>query len=155
MPAYQPLHPIMTANATTDRDYGRRRLPVLWFLASVVAWLAIVKLVGMATNDRADVADGRLLTIGNLVWSLVVPLGVGCVFIYGLIAVLGWWRPLLYEPKPVRRWVWATSSPLRDRHEPHERRLLARWRPWRRSLRAGRPRSRRTASPHAYCSLPG
>jgi hypothetical protein len=91
---------------TTDRDYGRRALPVPWFLASVVVWLVVVKLVGLATEDRADVTDGRLLTVGNLVWTLVVPLAAGCVVVFGLIAALGWWRPLLYEPMRVRRWVW-------------------------------------------------
>jgi uncharacterized protein len=56
------------------------------------------------------VTDGRLLTVGNLVWSLVVPLGAGCVVVYGLIAALGWWRPLLYDPKPVRRCVYVVCG---------------------------------------------
>jgi hypothetical protein len=65
-----------------------------------IVWLAIVKLVGVATDDRADVVDGRLLSTHNVVWSLVVPLGAGCAFVYLVIAVLGWWRPLLHDPKP-------------------------------------------------------
>ena len=37
---------------------------------------------------------------------MVVPIGAACTFVYLLITVLGWWRPVLYDPKPVRRWVW-------------------------------------------------
>jgi hypothetical protein len=27
------------------------------------------------------------------------------VFVYLVIALLGWWRPLFHDPRPVRRWV--------------------------------------------------
>jgi hypothetical protein len=75
-----------------------------------VLWLLIIQLVGLAVDDRADVVDGRILTVSDLVWTFVVPLGAGCAFVYGLIAYLGWWRPLLYDPKPVRRWVWVVPA---------------------------------------------
>jgi CAAX protease family protein len=100
----------MSAPGATDRDYGRRRLPIAGFLIAAVLWLLIIQLVGLAVDDRADVVDGRILTVSDLVWTFVVPLGAGCAFVYGLIAYLGWWRPLLHDPKPVRRWVWVVPA---------------------------------------------
>lgn len=102
IPAMLPV----PVEADPPRDYGRRNLPVWAFIVIAAAWVAIVKLVGAACSGRADVHDGRLLTIHDLTWSLVIPIGAGCVFVYAVIAVLGWWRPLLYDPKPTRRWVW-------------------------------------------------
>jgi uncharacterized protein len=95
---------------TGDRHLGPRNLSAPAFIVAAVVWLAVVKLVGLATDDRADLVDGRFLTVGNLVWSLVVPIGAGAVLVYGLIAALGWWRPLLHEPKPVQRWVWIVPA---------------------------------------------
>ncbi|MFI5426329.1 type II CAAX prenyl endopeptidase Rce1 family protein [Aeromicrobium sp. UC242_57] len=36
-----------------------------------------------------------------------LPLGTALVFTYAVIGVLGWWRPVFHDGKPVRRWVWA------------------------------------------------
>jgi len=72
----------------------------------VVVWLAILRLVGMLTEDKADVQDGHLLTTGNVAWSMAVPIGAACAFVFLVIAVLGWWRPFFHDPKPVRKWVW-------------------------------------------------
>lgn len=83
-----------------------RRLPIIGFIVVVVVWLAIVKVVGLLTSDQADVDDGRLLTTDQITWSLIVPLGAGVVFVYGLMTVLGWWRHVFHDPKPVRSWVW-------------------------------------------------
>jgi len=87
-------------------DYGRRNLSVTGFVIVVLVWMAIVKGVGLLTEDKADVVDGRLLTAHQLLWTLIVPIGAACAFVYVVIAVLGWWRPVFYDPKPVRRWVW-------------------------------------------------
>lgn len=91
----------------TARDFGKRNLPVWLFVIMVALWLVILKVVGAAVSDHAHVHDGRLLTTQNVTWMLVVPIGAGCAFIYAAIAVLGWWRPLFYDPKPVRGWVWS------------------------------------------------
>ena len=76
----------------------------------VVAWVAVIRVVTLAAADRADVSDDRYLTTGNVFWAMVVPLGAGCALIYGAIAVLGWWRPLLHEPRRVQRWVWVIPA---------------------------------------------
>jgi hypothetical protein len=96
----------MPNSQTIDRNLGRRSLPVTAFIVVVVVWLAILRVVGQVTKDRADVHNGRLLTDNNVIWTLIVPVGAACAFAYLMIAVLGWWRPVFYDPKPVRRWVW-------------------------------------------------
>ena len=75
-------------------------------LPVALVYLALLKIVGHAVAGRADVEDGRLLTERNVFWSLAFPLGIACAFVYGVITYLGWWRTVLYDPKPVRRWVW-------------------------------------------------
>jgi len=97
----------MQGAAVPDADYGRRDLSVVAFVILVVAWLAVLRLVGWLAADSVVSDDGRLLTTDDVVWALVVPIGAACAFVYLAIAVLGWWRPLLYDPKPVQRWVWA------------------------------------------------
>jgi hypothetical protein len=103
------------SRAQLSGEYGKRSLHVWAFILVTAVWVSIVKVVGVACADHAHVHDGRLLTTENLTWALVVPLGAGCLFVYAVIAVLGWWRPLLYDPKPVRRWVWSIPDHLRHR----------------------------------------
>jgi len=71
----------------------------------VVVYLAIIKVVGIGVEDRTDVVDGRLLTTENVAWEMVVPLGAAFVFVYAVITVLGWWRTVFDDPRPVQRWV--------------------------------------------------
>jgi len=92
--------------AQGNPDYGRRNLPIAAFVVVAIAYLAIIKGAGLLTEDRADVEDGRLLTVGNVVWGMIVPLGIACAFVYLVITYLGWWRTVVHDPKPVRRWVW-------------------------------------------------
>ena len=41
-----------------------------------------------------------------MLWrSITVPVLVSLVFVYAVVAVLGWWRPVFTDDKPVRRWV--------------------------------------------------
>ncbi len=93
-------------HAAASGDYGRRNLPVIGFLALVVAWLAVIKITGQLVANRADLDDGRMLTSEQVFWALIVPIGAACAFVYLVITILGWWRPVFYDPKPVRKWVW-------------------------------------------------
>ena len=90
-----------------DADYGRRHLSIAGFIGVVVVWLLVLRGVGLLTADQADLTDGRLLTSDQVLWALFVPIGAACAFVYLVITALGWWRPVLYDPKPVRRWVWS------------------------------------------------
>ena len=53
-----------------------------------------------------------------------IPLGAALVFTYAVVAVLGWWRPVLRDDRPVRRWVWVVpitfaSAVWRPSTTPH------------------------------------
>ncbi len=39
--------------------------------------------------------------------NLVLPVGLSLVFVYAVVAALGWWRPVFVDRRPVARWVWA------------------------------------------------
>lgn len=87
-----------------------RHLSVVGFIAVAIAWLAVIRVVGLLTEGRADLEDGRILTVEQVLWTFIVPLGAGCLFVYGVIAALGWWRSVVHDPKPVRRWVWVIPA---------------------------------------------
>jgi uncharacterized protein len=38
--------------------------------------------------------------------SITVPVFATLALVYAVVAVLGWWRPVLADDRPVRRWVW-------------------------------------------------
>ena len=90
---------------TPESGLPRRRLSVVGLLALVVMYLAIIKVLGVAVEDRTEVVDGRLLTTENVAWEMVVPLGAAFVFVYAVITALGWWRTVFDDPRPVQRWV--------------------------------------------------
>ena len=92
---------------TPPDQLPRRHLPLVGFIAIVIVYLAIIKVVGAAAGTQTEVVDGRLLTTGNLTWEMIVPLGAALVFVYAAISVLGWWSQVVHDPRPVRRWVWA------------------------------------------------
>ncbi|NKR27210.1 CPBP family intramembrane metalloprotease [Rhodococcus hoagii] len=59
------------------------------------------------------IARSRLiLTTREVFFTMVIPLGIALVFTYGVVAALGWWRPVLKDDRPVSRWVWAVPAIL-------------------------------------------
>ena len=94
-------------HAAASGDYGRRNLPVIGFLALVVAWLAVIKITGQLVANRADLDDGRMLTSEQVSWALIVPIGVGL-----RVRIPRDHDPRLVASRssttrsPVRKWVW-------------------------------------------------
>jgi uncharacterized protein len=82
-----------------------RRLPIIGFLGIVVVYLAIIQVGGLIAQNAVGVEDNDLTTTKHVVVSMWIPLGAALVFTYGVVAALGWWRPVLREDKPVQRWV--------------------------------------------------
>ena len=41
-----------------------------------------------------------------------MPIGLSLIFVSGVVAVLGWRRPVLVDDRPVQRWVWAIPAVL-------------------------------------------
>ena len=95
---------------------GRRRprsaseLPIGGFLAIVVVYLAIIKGVGALMESGLDGFDGHFRTTEQVALALLVPIGVSVVFVYAVVAALGWWRPVFVDDRPVQRWVWVVPA---------------------------------------------
>jgi uncharacterized protein len=89
----------------TDPTVGVRRLPVAAFIGIVVVYLLIVQGLGAVLTRALDAEYAAPTTIEELWRGISVPVAVSLVFVYGVVAVLGWWRPVLIDHKPVRRWV--------------------------------------------------
>jgi membrane protease YdiL (CAAX protease family) len=85
-----------------------RRLTIPAFLAIVVADLAVIALLGQVGSSVLEGHEhGDLRTSEQVAWTLLLPVGASALFVFGLVSWLGWWRPVLHEREPVRRWLWA------------------------------------------------
>jgi len=87
-----------------------RHVSYLAFALIVVAYLAIIKISGALIGNWADEDD--TLTTRGVVFTMLIPLGLSVIFTYGVIAVLGWWRPVMRDDRPVNRWVWVVPAIL-------------------------------------------
>lgn len=94
-----------TSNKTVTSGNIGRRLSYLAFATVVVAYLLIIHLGGLVISVLADEED--IFSTRGVVFTMVIPLGLALVFTYGVIAALGWWRPIFQDARPVNRWVWA------------------------------------------------
>ncbi|EGD54151.1 CPBP family intramembrane glutamic endopeptidase [Gordonia neofelifaecis] len=86
----------------TDRG---RRLSYVAFAAVVIVYLVIIQLGGKLIGGWADEDD--IFTTRGLVFTMFIPLGLALIFTYGVVAWLGWWKPVMTDDRPVRRWLWA------------------------------------------------
>ena len=81
-----------------------RHLSLLGWAAVVVAYLVILKLVGLVVApDAAGVDEVR--TDEDVLRSFVIPIGTSLLFAAAVTSWLGWWRPVLVERRRVQRWV--------------------------------------------------
>lgn len=87
-----------------------RRLSYAAFALVVVVYLAIIQFGGHLIADWSG-EDGTVTTRGVVV-TMVIPLGLALAFTYGVVAALGWWRPVLRDDRPVNRWVWCVPVVL-------------------------------------------
>ncbi|MEV0335584.1 CPBP family intramembrane glutamic endopeptidase [Nocardia sp. NPDC050717] len=81
-----------------------RRLSYAWFAAVVAVYMAIILLGGKLAQAVFDSGDGYT-TARDVVVNMWVPLGAALLFTYGVIAWLGWTRPVLHEEKRTQGWV--------------------------------------------------
>ena len=86
---------------------GVRRLAIPAFVAIVVAYLVIVQGVGALAQAGLDgFEDGHFRTSEQVALGLLLPIGLSVLFVYAVVAALGWWRPVLIDDRPVQPWVW-------------------------------------------------
>lgn len=83
-----------------------KKLSIWGFLLLVVVYLAIIKIIGHFTGEQLHLHDGKLDTIRDVTYGLLIPIGASAIFVYGVAAALGWLTPVFKDTKPVRRWVW-------------------------------------------------
>ncbi|MFD9065853.1 CPBP family intramembrane glutamic endopeptidase [Kitasatospora purpeofusca] len=82
-----------------------RTLTWPWFLAVVVAYLAIIQGLGALIGVDRGSGDSQFPTTEALLRNGVIPIGLSVLFGAGVVTWLGWWGSVLHYRVPVRRWV--------------------------------------------------
>ncbi|WP_336083941.1 CPBP family intramembrane glutamic endopeptidase [Nocardia sp. SSK8] len=94
--------------STSARPRGARQLSYPLFAVIVVVYLATIQLGGLAVQHLSGEDD--FFTTRGVVFGMIIPLGVALAFTYGVIAYLGWLRPVLRDDRPTRPWVWVVPA---------------------------------------------
>ncbi|RNL61063.1 CPBP family intramembrane metalloprotease [Nocardioides marmoriginsengisoli] len=92
-------------NPDTSPAAGRR-LSYAGFAAVAAVYLAIIQGGGRLAQEVFDAGDG-FTTTRDVIVNMWIPLGAALIFTYGVIAYLGWLKPVLSDDRPTQRWVWA------------------------------------------------
>lgn len=101
-----PSTPAAAAGLTsTGLTSGIRRLPIWAYIVIAAVYLAILQGLGKLLTAGLHVGYAAPTNVTVLWRSITVPVLVSLVFVYAVVAVLGWWRPVFTDDKPVRRWV--------------------------------------------------
>lgn len=90
---------------TSPADSQTRQLSYPWFALIVIGYLVVIKGTGFIVSQFWEINDG-LYTTEDVLVQMWIPLGAAFVFTYAVVAVLGWWKPVLRDDRPVQRWVW-------------------------------------------------
>jgi uncharacterized protein len=96
----------MTQNTESDPTADVRKIPVWAFIVLAIVYLAILLALIRLLTPALYVGYARFTSV-EVIWrALLVPFGVSVLFVAAAVTVLGWWRPVLRDHRPVRRWVW-------------------------------------------------
>jgi uncharacterized protein len=77
------------------------------FTIIAIVYLGIVQGLARLLTADIEVEYAAPTSITDLWRSLTVPVAVSLLFVYGVVAFLGWWRPVFVDDRPVQRWVLA------------------------------------------------
>lgn len=94
-----------TAAPSAVSGQGVRRLTVLGYLGIVAAYIVVLIVATVFTLDRTLGTPGYTDT-GSLARELVARTAFPLAFVCLVVTALRWWRPVLVDDRPVRRWVW-------------------------------------------------
>ncbi|MFC8178049.1 CPBP family intramembrane glutamic endopeptidase [Rhodococcus sp. NPDC057297] len=75
------------------------------FVAIAVIYLVIVQGLSFFMSRNDDVKYAAPADVGQLWSAYLLPVAVSCVFAYGVVAYLGWWRPVWIDDRPVQGWL--------------------------------------------------
>lgn len=95
----------MTQHTESDPTARVRKTPVWVFIVLAIVYLAILQALIRLLTPNLDVGYARFTSV-EVIWrALLLPVGVSALFVAAAVTVLGWWRPVLHDHRPVRRWV--------------------------------------------------
>jgi uncharacterized protein len=92
--------------AAADLTPGMSPVPVWAYLVIVATYLVIVQGVSKLLTSGLNITYAAPVSVNQLWRGITVPVFISLAFVYAVVAVLGWWRPVFTDAKPVRRWVW-------------------------------------------------
>ncbi|WP_067452062.1 CPBP family intramembrane glutamic endopeptidase [Nocardia alba] len=92
-----------TSDPALSAPRAGRRLSYPMFALVVIVYLAIIQLGGLLMKSLTGAED--MLSTRSVFYGMIIPLGAALVFTYGVIAYLGWLRPVLHDDHPTRSWV--------------------------------------------------
>jgi membrane protease YdiL (CAAX protease family) len=105
------IDPVTPGDAGRDPTRGIRRLSVLGFLGIVAGYVVVLIVATLFTLDATLSTPGYTET-SDVARELVVRMAVPLVFVCVVITALRWWRPVLVDHLPVRRWVWIVPAAI-------------------------------------------
>lgn len=88
-----------------------RRLSVLGYLGIVAGYIVVLIVATIFTLDRTLSTPGYTET-GGVARELVVRMAFPLAFVCVVVTLLRWWRPVLIDDRPVRRWLWLVPAAL-------------------------------------------
>jgi hypothetical protein len=103
----------MTQSTESDPTVGVRKIPVWLFILLALVYLAILHALLRLLTANLYVPYGRFQGAEAIWRALLAPVGVSVLFVVAVVTVLGWWRPVLRDHRPVRRWVWGVGCSSR------------------------------------------
>jgi len=83
-----------------------RSLSVAAWIVIVVIYLAIVQGVSALSTSGMHAEYGKFPDTETVFRALIIPVGTSMVFVLVVATILGWWRPIWKDRRPVQRWVW-------------------------------------------------
>jgi hypothetical protein len=94
------------APAVGDLTPGMSTVPVWAYLVITATYVVIVQGISEVLTTGLNTTYAGPVSIDALWRGITVPVFISLVFVYAVVAGLGWWRPVFTDGKPVRRWVW-------------------------------------------------
>jgi uncharacterized protein len=92
-------------SASADLTSGICRLPIWAYVVIAAAYLVIVQGARKLLTSGLNIGYAAPTSVSELWRAITVPVLLSLVFVYAVVAVLGWWRPVFTDHKPVQRWV--------------------------------------------------
>lgn len=87
-----------------------KKLSIWGFIVLTLVYLLVIKGVGLLVSSHLDLQDGKLGTTRDIILSLWLPIGASLIYVYSLMFILGWVKPIFKEVKRVQKWVWIVPA---------------------------------------------